>query len=161
MEYSVDNVEVVMKQVGRRPKEAELRKLGMEPATEVPSWRMTVGNFAKAYPHGTVFINDYKEFPNLKRPILTIYDKIMDTVFAVVVGWHGTSACPVFPTVKNIDPRLPVKQRVWGFNVGDEYMALTEDFVKQGNNSVRNFTLDGVPLVASWDDEVDSLGVWL
>ena len=150
-----------MKQVGRRPKEAKLRELGMKPAIEVASWRMTVGNFAKVYPYGMVFINDYKEFPDLKRPILTIYDKLFDTVFAVVVGWHGTSARPVFNTVENIDPRLPVKQRVWGFNVGDEYMALTEDFVKHGTNGVRNFTLHGVPLVASWDDHVDSLGVWL
>lgn len=99
--------------VGRRPSESELEELHMEPAKEVASWKMPFQYVASTYPHAKVFINDYKEYPNvrfvsyvcyvhmicshiryctcsilihflqLKRPVLTIYDKIMDMVFYV------------------------------------------------------------------------------
>lgn len=146
--------------VGRRLKEDELKKLGVEPAVEVASWRMSVGNFIRTYPHGLVFINDYKEFPELAKPVMTIYDKVMDLIFSVAIGYHNVSPLPVFPTVKDIDARLEPKTRVWGFNVGNSYAAVTEDFVKEGKHGVRNITLGGVPLVASYDPDTECLGIW-
>ena len=148
--------------VGRRPSEAELEELQMEPAKEVASWKMPFQYYATTYPHGKVFINDYKEYPDLKRPVLTMYDKIMDAVFYVYIQvFHNNSEVQAFPTVDKVDDRLPTKTRVWGFNVGDHYIALTEDFVKEGKNGVRNMQCGDVPIVASWDDNVDSLGIWI
>lgn len=148
--------------VGTRLPMKELEKLGIKPATEVPSWRMTYGNFAKAYPDGDVFINDYREFPEItKRPILTMYDKIIDTLFDRGIGKHNTTSFMLFPTIKGVDPRLDPKTRVFGFNVEDDFACYTEDFVKQGTNGVRNLTLSGVPLVASYDPVHETLGIFV
>lgn len=149
--------------VGRRPATDELIRLGVGPAKEVSTWRMTVGNFTSSFPHGKVFINDYKEFPQLTRPVKTIYDKIVDLVFYITVNkYHFRSDTPpVFPTVEHIDDRLATKTRVWGFNVGDDYVCVTEDFVKQGKNGTRNMTVGLTPLVASYDPVSESLGIWI
>ena len=98
--------------VGRRPSTQELERLQVPVATELPSWRMTLGQFAKAYPEtGQVFINDYKEFPNLlQNPALTIYDKVMQFVFDIFLDYHGKSPRPIFPTV---DVSLRKKGCVW------------------------------------------------
>ena len=87
--------------VGRRLSTQELERLQVPVATELPRWRMTLGHFAKAYPEtGQVFINDYKEFPNLlHNPALTIYDKVMQFVFDIFLYYHGKSPRPIFPTV--------------------------------------------------------------
>lgn len=148
--------------VGRRPTVAELEKLGAEPAMEVPSWRMSLSSFYRAYPHGRIFINDYKEYPDLKRPVLTLYDRVIDAVFYVAINlFHRNPRMPpLFPTIEDVDDRLPIKERVWGFNVGDDYVALTEDFVKDGKGGNRNFVVGGQNVVASWDDNFESLGIW-
>ena len=146
--------------VGTRLPMAKLEELGVLPAAEVPSWRMTLGNFRKAYPHGKVFINDYREFPELKRPIRSLYDKIIDTTFDRAIFKHNTSNFMLFPTIQNVDPRLDAKQRVFGFNVRDEFACLTEEYVAEGKNGVRNFELEGVPLVASWDPKHETLGIF-
>ena len=129
---------------------------------EVPSWRMTMKNYLRAYPQGEVFINDYKMFKSFnKNPIKYIYDTIADFVFDQVVTTQAIKPEPMFPTIKNIDPRLPAKEKVWGFNVGQNYVALTENFVRDGpNGGVRNINVGGIPLVASWDAESSSLGIW-
>jgi len=44
--------------------------------------------------------------------------------------------------------------------VGDEYVALTEEFVKTGKGGNRNFVVGEIPLVASWDDDAECLGIW-
>ena len=126
------------------------------------SWSMPLQYYARTFPLGKVFINDYKEFPNLKRPVLTIYDRIMDCVFYVAINlfqnqWWGGQ---FFPTIYTVDDRLPTKTRVWGFNVGDEYVAITEDFVKSGKGGNRNMMVGDRPIVASWDDSSDSLGIF-
>eukprot|EP00523_Entomoneis_sp_CCMP467_P011465 CAMPEP_0168724416 /NCGR_PEP_ID=MMETSP0724-20121128/3624_1 /TAXON_ID=265536 /ORGANISM="Amphiprora sp., Strain CCMP467" /LENGTH=489 /DNA_ID=CAMNT_0008771163 /DNA_START=20 /DNA_END=1489 /DNA_ORIENTATION=+ len=153
--------------VGKRPKDATLQELGVEPAQEVASWRMTVGDFRKAFPLGKVFVNDYKEFPKLAQPVLSLYDKAIDMIFYVFVDLvHNKIEAPLFPTIENKDDRLPNKTRVWGLNVGDDFVAITEHWVKKGPHCTRNFTVgsneeDKNYLVASWDGETESLGVWI
>jgi hypothetical protein len=147
--------------VGTRLPEAELKKLGVEPATEVSSWRMTVGNFRKAFPHGKVFINDYREFSSItERPILSVYDKIIDTLFDRGIKKHNTTDFMLFPTIKDVDERLPAKQRVFGFNVGDDFACVTEEYAMKAKNGVINFTLSGKPLVASWDPKHETIGIF-
>lgn len=148
--------------VGRRPSSDDLSELDIKPATEVASWSMPLQYFNRAYPFGKVFINDYKEFPDLKRPVLTIYDHIMDGVFYVAINlfhnqyWQGQ----FFPTIDHVDDRLPTKTRVWGFNVNDEYVAITKDFVKSGKGGIRNMMVGSKPIVASWDNNSESLGIF-
>lgn len=149
--------------VGTRLPVKELEKLGIEPGKEVPSWRMPFGAFASAFPQGQVFINDYREFPEVTkgyRPVWRFYDWIIDTVFDNAIGRHNTTNFQMFPTIKDVDERLPPKQRVFGFNVGDEFACFTEEFAEKAKNGVVNFKLDGVPLVASYDSKNESLGIF-
>lgn len=101
--------------VGRRPSPDELSQFDIKPATEVASWSMPLQYFSQAYPFGKVFINDYKEFPDLKRPVLTIYDRIMDGVFYVAINlfhnqyWEGQ----FFPTIEHVDDRLSLGVQYW------------------------------------------------
>ena len=79
---------VLLKKIGgesyhdtsRRPGEAVLKEAKLHESDvgqEVPTWRMTLGDFVRTYPEGQVFINDYKVFPNLKQPIKTICESIL------------------------------------------------------------------------------------
>eukprot|EP00567_Pseudictyota_dubia_P003611 CAMPEP_0197442028 /NCGR_PEP_ID=MMETSP1175-20131217/8135_1 /TAXON_ID=1003142 /ORGANISM="Triceratium dubium, Strain CCMP147" /LENGTH=441 /DNA_ID=CAMNT_0042972417 /DNA_START=130 /DNA_END=1455 /DNA_ORIENTATION=- len=150
-------------ETSRRPPENLLKEIKLHASNigqEVPTWRMTLGNFVRTYPNGDVFINDYKEFKDLKNPVKTIYDSLMDYIFAVSVYFQATNPKPVFPTLGTIDPRLPPKEQVWGFNVGDDYVAINEAFVRDAPNGLRNITVGGEPLVAAWDKDVASLGIW-
>lgn len=147
----------------RRPKQCELKELaldGTQMAGELPTWKMNLNNFVRTYPDGEVFINDYKMHPNLKRPVKTIYDKLMDYIFETSVYLQATNPDPVFPTLGEIDKRLPPKEQVWGFNVGDDYVAITENYVRDGHNGTRNFTVGGERIVASYDRKSASLGIW-
>eukprot|EP01084_Bolivina_argentea_P166850 289648_1 len=146
--------------VGRRPSQERLKKLGVKPATEIASWRMSVGDFIDAFEDGQVFINDYREFPQLTKPVKTMYDALFNFVFDRAIGKHNVADELIFKTVDYKDKRLALKQRVWGCNVGDDYCAITEEFVKEGENGVRNFNLGGQPLVASYDAVYRSLGIW-
>ncbi len=112
---------------------------------------------------GQVFINDYREFPTIDkkyRPVWRFYDWVIDTVFDRAIERHNTTNFMLFPTIKDVDKRLEPKQRVFGCNVGDDFAAFTEDFVKNQKNGVVNFALDGVPLVASWDVRFETLGIF-
>mmetsp|Transcript_19525 Transcript_19525/g.43483 ORF Transcript_19525/g.43483 Transcript_19525/m.43483 type:complete len:443 (-) Transcript_19525:125-1453(-) len=147
----------------RRPSEALLKAAKLhesEVGKEIPTWRMSLGDFIRTYPEGDVFVNDYKVYPELTHPVKTIYDKLMDYIFEVSVYFQATNPKPVFPTLGKIDPRLPPKEKIWGFNVGDDYVAITEDFVRDGGNGVRNMSIGGEPVVASWDKDAGSLGVF-
>lgn len=147
----------------RRPSEKLLREAKLHESDvgrEVPTWRMTLGNFVRTYPNGEVFINDYKMFKDLKAPVKTIYDTLMDYIFETSVYFQATNPKPVFPTLGKIDPRLPPKEQVWGFNVGDDYVTVTERYVRDGPDSVRNLTVGGESIVAAWDPDAASIGIW-
>lgn len=147
----------------RRPCECILTSekfQGAEFGKELPTWRMTIGSFARAYPDGEVFLNDYKMFKDVKKPIKTLYDSLMDMIFEVSVYAQATDPNPVFPTLKNIDPRLPPKELVWMFNVGDDYVAVTQDFVRDAKNETRNIKVGNQYVVASYDPAAESLGIW-
>ena len=149
--------------VGKRLPVKELERLGVEVAKEVPSWRMPYGAFVSAFPHGKVFINDYREFPEITkkyRPVWRLYDWLIDTFFDKGIERHNTTNFMLFPTISDVDERLPAKQRVFGFNVGDDFACFTEEFVKSSKNGVVNFSLEGVPLVASYDPKYESLGIF-
>lgn len=85
----------------------------------------------------------------------------MDYIFEISVYAQATNPKPVFPTLGNIDPCLPPKEQIWGFNVEDDYVAITEAFVRDGPNGVRNIDIGGSHVVASWDKDAGSLGIFL
>uniref|UniRef100_A0A0G4HAA7 DUF3179 domain-containing protein n=1 Tax=Chromera velia CCMP2878 TaxID=1169474 RepID=A0A0G4HAA7_9ALVE len=149
------------RETARRMTDEDLAALSHTALKEVPTWRMSLGAFANTYPGGEVFINDYKMFKSiLKAPVRSLYDSIIDFIFETAIRFQSSNPQPVFPTIENPDTRLPPKEKVWAFNVGDDYVAVTEDFVRRGTDGVRYLTVGGVRVVASWDGDAESLGVW-
>lgn len=130
---------------------------------EWPSFRMPFAKFAQAYPDGEVFLNDY-DIEELKpsffeNPFLAIYDPIMDLVFDHAIDAQANDPEPVFPTIENIDERLANKEKIWGFNVGNDYVAYTEDFVRQSGDLI-NVEVGGQKVVVYYSDEFESLGIY-
>ena len=66
---------------------------------------------------------------------------------------------PVFPTIEHHDPRLPNKTKVWGFDINHDFVAYTEEFVRENGNLV-NAKVGGEDVVIAWDEQYESLGVW-
>ena len=130
---------------------------------EWPSFRMPFAKFAQAYPDGEVFLNDY-DIEELKpsffeNPFLAIYDPIMDLVFHHAIDAQANNPEPVFPTIDDVDKRLANKEKIWGFNVGGDYVAYTEDFVRQAGNLI-NVEVGGQKVVVYYSDKFESLGVY-
>ena len=121
-----------------------------------PTFRMTFRAFEKAYPDGEVFLNPIPPFQS--NPFLWLFDRFVDALFYLVVTAHDRNAEPAMPTIGDPDPRLPAKTYVWGFNVGDDYVAYTEDFVRR--EGPVNALVGGRAIVAAWDEEYESLGIW-
>jgi hypothetical protein len=119
-----------------------------------PTFRMTARGFAKAYPQGEVFIN----VPP-KNPLLWIFDKLIDTIFASEIGRQHREAAPIMDTMTRYDNRLHNKTYVWGIEIGGDAVCWTDDFaVAQGN--IVNATVGGTAVVVAWDSIYESLGVY-
>jgi hypothetical protein len=133
---------------------------GME---EYPTFRMPFQKFAKAYPDGEVFINDYlvkdmrPEF--WQNPLLFAYDRVMEVIFNTAIDLQRDIEAPVFPTIEHRDERLPTKELIWGFDINHDYVAYTEDFVRENGNLI-NAMVGGENVVIAWDEEYQSLGVY-
>lgn len=121
-----------------------------------PTFRMTFRAFEKAFPDGEVFLNKIQPFT--KHPFLWLFDHFVDALFYLVVTEHDRSAKPAMPTIGTPDPRLPSKTYVWGFNVGEDYVAYTEDCVRA--DGPINASVGGRAIVAAYDDDYESLGIW-
>jgi hypothetical protein len=96
-----------------------------------PTFRMTARGFAKAYPQGEVFIN----VPP-KNPLLWIFDKVIDTIFASEIGRQHREAAPIMDNMTRYDDRLHNKT----------YICWTDDFVVAQGNIV-NATVGGTAVV--------------
>jgi hypothetical protein len=130
---------------------------------QYPTFRMPFDKFSQAYPDGEVFINDYlvedMRTSFWSNPVLFIYDRAMEFIFEKAIHLQVTKEAPVFPTIAHYDNRLTNKVHVWGFNINDEYMAYTEQFVKE-NGHLINVSIGGQDVVISYDEEFQSLGVF-
>ncbi len=127
---------------------------GMEPW---PTFRMSFRGFQKAYPNGKVFLNSIVPFR--KNPLLWAFDNVVEAVFLWgTIPHHGTAEL-LFKTMNVQDDRLPGKTLVWGFNVGRDSAAYTEDFIRENGNIV-NATVGGQRIVAAYHPEYESIGVY-
>jgi hypothetical protein len=130
---------------------------------EWPTFRMPFSKFVRAYPEGEVFINDYKAADMkpgfLQNPFFALYDPIMEMVFTHTINKQMNDEAPVFPTIVHSDKRLNSKEKVWAFNIGEEYVAYTEAFVRAHHGPI-NATVGGKPIVVSYSDEYQSLGIY-
>jgi hypothetical protein len=124
---------------------------------EWPTCRMTFRGFAKAYPEGKVFLN--KIVPFTKNPFMWLFDHIVEIAFLWATVGNDRTHFMLADTLDVHDDRLPRKEYVWGFTIGRESMAYTEHYVRQQGNVV-NATVGGRDIVAAYDPDYESLGVW-
>ncbi len=124
---------------------------------EWPSYRMPLWAFEKAFPEGTVFLNPIPGFS--ENPFLAIYDRLMHLIFMHGITDQATKEEPTFPTIKRFDSRLPNKAKIYGANVGDDYVAYTEDFIREHGN-VLNVEIGGRDVVVAYHENFDSVGMY-
>ncbi len=122
-----------------------------------PTFRMSFRGFEKAYPNGKVFLNKIVRFR--KNPVLFLLDNLVEAVFLWgTVPHHGTEKL-LFETMSVRDDRLSRKTLVWGFNVGRDSTAYTEDFIRENGNLI-NATVGGRRIVAAYHPEYESIGIY-
>ena len=128
-----------------------------------PTFRMPFEKFELAYPDGEVFINDYlvadmrPAFWN--NPLLFAYDRVMEFIFNTAILYQENTDAPVFPTIDHYDDRLPNKTHIWGFDINHDFVAYTEEFVRENGNLI-NTRVGGEDVVVAYDEQYESLGVY-
>ncbi len=124
---------------------------------EWPSFRMPFWAFEKAFPDGKVFLNP---IPGLfENPFLAVYDRLMHMIFVHGIKDQATKDEPTFPTIKRFDDRLPNKAKVYGANVGEDYVAYTEDFIRE-HGDLLNVEIGGRDIVVAYHEDLDSVGMY-
>ena len=128
-----------------------------EGMTEWPTFRMPFWAFEKAYPDGEVFLN--KIVPFRKNPLLFLFDHFVEIVFLWATVAHDRTQFLLCDTMDHESEELHAKEYVWGFNVGKDSVAYTEQFVRDHGNLI-NADVGGRSIVVAYDPEFDSLGVF-
>lgn len=130
---------------------------------EWPSFRMPFSKYQEAYPEGEVFLNDYRTHDTrsglFKNPFIAIYDFIFDFAFDKTIKDQEELDAPFFPTLSHSDQRLASKEKVFAFNIGDDFVAYSEPFVRAQNGPL-NVTVGGENIVVAYDEMYQSLGVF-
>lgn len=124
---------------------------------EWPTFRMPFKAFARAYPEGKVFLNKIPQFT--RNPFLFFFDHFVEMVFLWGTVPHDRTQALLFETMEHEDDRLQRKEYVWGFNVGKESIAYTQDFIRDHNDLI-NIRLGDRKIVVAYDPELESVGVF-
>lgn len=124
---------------------------------EWPSWRMPFWAFEKAYPQGEVFLNVRPRW--YQNPFASAYDLLIEMLFTTGISYQHRFEKPICDTMKHYDERLPHKEYVWGFNVGDDYVAFDRAYLRE-QGDLLNVKVGGRDVVVAYDADYDSIGVY-
>ena len=124
---------------------------------EWPTFRMPFKAFAKAYPEGKVFLNKIPKFS--ENPVMCLFDHFVELVFLWGTVPHDRTRSLLFKTMDHEDDRLHSKEYVWGFNVGKDSVAYTQDAIREHGDLI-NLQLGGRDVVVAYDPEFESVGVY-
>jgi len=124
---------------------------------EWPSWRMPLWAFEMAYPDGEVFVNVRPRW--YQNPFASAYDLMIEMLFTTGIAYQHRFEKPICNTMSHYDERLPHKDYVWGFNVGDDYVAYTRRYLAEQGNLI-NVNIGGKDIVVAYDAVFDSIGVY-
>jgi hypothetical protein len=124
---------------------------------EWPTFRMPFKAFAKAYPQGKVFLNKIPTFR--ENPLVCLFDHFVELVFLWGVVPHDRTQALMFKTMEHQDDRLHSKEYVWGFNVGKDSVAYTQDAIREHNDLI-NVQVGGRDIVVAYDPQFESVGVF-
>ena len=113
--------------------------------------RMPWRSFKQIYPDGLVF-------HVVEKGLYGLLDKITYAMFVATLDPHYNGAKPLFPTLSLEDDRLPIKEQIWGINLGGEQVAYARSFFEK--QPVHNTVIGGEPVVVAWFPEYETLGVF-
>ena len=85
---------------------------------------MPWSSFKQIYPDGQVF-------HVVEKGLYGLIDKITYWIFVVGLEPHYEGPDPLFPTLRLDDDRLPIKEQIWGINLGGEQVAYTRSFFEK------------------------------
>lgn len=128
-----------------------------EKMPEWPTYRMPFWAYEKAFPAGKVFLNPIIKFR--ENPVLYIYDTMMHFLFTDSFKKQAKSEEPVFPTIERFDDRLHNKTKIYGVNIGDDYVAYTKEFIVE-NEGLLNAEIGGQKIVIAYHEDYDSVGMY-
>lgn len=123
---------------------------------EWPTLRMPFGSFKELYPNGKVYVNGIDQQSD--NALVRFFDYIVrdGMMLHAVRTLQWQSDKPAFPTVKEFDDRLPIKELVYGINIDDDHVAYTQEFVNE-QGGIINTSIGGTAIVIYNDKEYDSL----
>lgn len=124
---------------------------------EWPTFRMPFKAFAKAYPDGQVFLNKIPRFG--ENPIMCLFDHFVELVFLWGTVPHDRTQSLLFKTMDHEDDRLHSKEYVWGFNIGKDSVAYTQDAIRELNDLI-NVRVGDRDIVVAYDPQFESVGVY-
>ena len=113
--------------------------------------RMPYHAFKQLYPDGMVF-------HVVESGPYAWIDKITYTMFVKGLEPHYNGPDPLFPTLNLDDNRLPLKEQIWGINIGGEQVAYTQQFFAK--QPIHNTTIGGEPMVVVWFPQYETVGVF-
>lgn len=124
---------------------------------EWPTFRMPFKAFVKAYPQGKVFLNKIPRFS--ENPVMCLFDHFVELVFLWGTVPHDRTQSLLFKTMDHEDDRLFSKEYVWGFNVGRDSVAYTQDAIREHDDLI-NVQVGGRDIVVAYDPRFESVGVY-
>jgi len=124
---------------------------------EWPTRRMPFSTFCELYPGGRVFSNNIVSAR--RNPLLAGWDRGVRRAMTAGIRKQRDTDKAAFPTIGFTDTRLPMKTRIYGFNVGDDYVAYTVDFL-QSRGGVVNTRVGDEPVVITYDDQRQVLSAY-
>jgi hypothetical protein len=116
-----------------------------------PGQRMPWYSFKALYPEGQVF-------RTVDSGLLGLLDKVTYEMFILSLDGHYTGPNPLFPTLDLDDDRLPIKEQIWGINLGGEQVAYTLSYLEK--TPIHNTVVGGQSIVVAWFPEFETLGVF-
>jgi hypothetical protein len=80
-------------------------------------------------------------------------------LFTTGISYQHRFEKPICDTMSHYDERLAHKEYVWGFNVGEDYVAYTKEELRERGAPI-NVTVGGRDVVVAYDSSYDSVGVY-
>jgi hypothetical protein len=99
-------------------------------------------------------VNEIASFS--ENPVLAIWDRVVRNgmmLWGVGLQWNNPDKA-AFPSIKDYDKRLPMKQFVYTVSVNDDHVAYTKEFIRD-HDGVINVTIGGEAVVVVYDADHD------
>ncbi len=116
---------------------------------ERSTFRMSYGNYKKAFPDGKIF-RDSVDIP--------FYRKVISDVFFYIAGFFMEREDLAFP-YKIHNKSLAGKELVYGLGINGDYVAYTEDYIKR-TGGIINTEIGGEKIVLAHIEDYDTIAAF-